>query len=350
MAQARDYHEILNYQPILIDALEALRQREIAQKAPFKARAYQTVLQQLKAHPTPIHAYEDIQHFTGLGDKLREKLHELFDTGHLQAAQRAKEDPTLQAMTTFQQVYGIGPTKARALVQAGIRTIPDLRTAVQKIPDLLHDKQRIGLQYYEDLLLRIPREEMVEHERLLLSSEPSPFTPTVVGSYRRLAPHSGDIDVLLRVPSHVPKKQATLQFRAYVQQLQTAGYIEQLLALGDHKCMAICRLPGGRPARRLDLLLTPEVESACALLYFTGSDQFNVAVRQHALQKGYTLNEHRLTPSEPSAPLPPPFHSEEDLFHFLGLAYIPPENRVDASSLRLRMKRPVLRKKPAEAE
>jgi len=118
--------------------------------------------------------------------------------------------------------------------------------------------------------------------------------------------------------------------------------------------MAICRLPG-QPARRLDLLLTPEAESACAQLYFTGSDQFNVAVRQHALQRGYTLNEHRLTPtteSTPSAspkPLPPAFHDEEDLFHFLGLAYIPPENRVDASSLRLRMKRPTL-KKPVVAE
>jgi len=113
--------------------------------------------------------------------------------------------------------------------------------------------------------------------------------------------------------------------------------------------MAICRLPG-RPARRLDLLLTPEEEYACALLYFTGSDQFNVAVRQHALQKGYTLNEHRLTPTTESTPKPPPFHDEEDLFHFLGLAYVPPENRVDASSLRLRMKRPTLKRPAAAAE
>ena len=34
----------------------------------------------------------------------------------------------------------------------------------------------------------------------------------------------------------------------------------------------------------------------CGILYFTGSDQFNKAMRSHALDQGFTLNEYSLRP------------------------------------------------------
>jgi DNA polymerase/3'-5' exonuclease PolX len=117
----------------------------------------------------------------------------------------------------------------------------------------------------------------------------------IVGSFRRQAATSGDIDVLLRVPKDTDKKEAKQHLEEYVHALKQHEYIEEVLALGEHKCMAISRIPGGK-ARRLDLLMTPNEEYAYAILYFTGSDKFNVAFRQHALQKGYTLNEHTLKP------------------------------------------------------
>ena len=118
--------------------------------------------------------------------------------------------------------------------------------------------------------------------------------------------------------------------------------------------MAISRLPlvpdATRVSRRLDLLVTPDEEYACALLYFTGSDRFNVAFRQHALQMGYTLNEHRIQrqgqrQEQDEKEVEVPYMArEEDLFDFLGLAYVAPVERVDDGSLRmklLRVKRPV---------
>jgi DNA polymerase lambda len=116
--------------------------------------------------------------------------------------------------------------------------------------------------------------------------------------------------------------------------------------------LAVCRLPGGK-ARRLDLLMIPRDQYAYALLYFTGSDRFNVAMRGWALEKGYTMNEHGMRPLA-SAPAsqghsatgehkmtvvkegvtePPYMSREQDIFHFLGLKWVPPTSRVDGEQV-----------------
>ena len=86
-------------------------------------------------------------------------------------------------------------------------------------------------------------------------------------------------------------------------------------------------------ARRLDLLMTPDEEYAYAILYFTGSDRFNVAFRQYALDKGYTLNEHKLTTFREGVSQPPYMKTEKDIFKFLGLRYIEPSKRVDGNQI-----------------
>ena len=79
--------------------------------------------------------------------------------------------------------------------------------------------------------------------------------------------------------------------------------------------------------------MTPDNEYAYALLYFTGSDKFNVAFRQYATNKGYTLNEHTLTPLRSDLPVPPYMENEKDIFNFLGLRYIEPSRRVDEKQI-----------------
>ncbi len=332
----------MDYRAVLVDALQTLKKRELAQKAPFKARAYDTVLRQIEQLSGPIRTMGDLAGIKGVGEKIREKAEEIFATGQLRAAEKAKASPSLSAHDALQGVYGVGPAKAAELIQQGITSIAALRHAVKENPVILNEKQHIGLHYYEDLLQRIPLQEMTAHEALLLQECPLPAE--LVGSYRRGAPSSGDIDVLLRVPPHQTPKDTKAMFYQFVQRLIDKGYIKAVLALGEHKCMAICALGADTPARRLDLLVTPDQEYPFALLYFTGSDRFNVAVRQHALTKGYTLNEHRIsrvTPVVPSelgdhllvTPIPV-MHTEEDILHFLELEYVPPMERVDATSLR----------------
>ena len=409
----------MDYKPVIIDALRVLEARDKAEKKPFSVRAYATVLRHLEAHPAPIRSLAEIPVFQGVGEKIKKKMEEIVETGRLEAAEKAKADYPLDALALFGGIYGIGPVKAKELVDMGLRTLTDLRVELHLRPDLLHEKQKAGLFYYEDLVERIPREEMREHEAYLQGilethcrdTNPTPCgdasvcftnTPlssgagsvskregyvceahacvslTIVGSYRRGAETSGDVDVLLRVPSAWTSLMCATYLHNFVMELETAGYMEYILALGEKKCMGIARLPShdGKDykARRVDFLITPEHEYACALLYFTGSDMFNVAFRQRALQKGYTLNEHGMTPcgdaqsspaqsrpagtaglvgaaglvsvcstntplSRGNVPAPPPFHTEQDIFRFLSLQYVEPSKRVEGA-LRTLIKRP----------
>jgi DNA polymerase beta len=342
----------MDYKPVIIDALRVLEARDRADKKPFSVRAYATVLRHLQAHPAPIRCLAEIPVFQGVGEKIKKKMEEIVETGRLEAAEKAKADYPLEALALFGGIYGIGPVKAGELVEMGLRTLTDLRVELHMRPDLLHEKQKAGLFYYEDLVERIPREEMREHEAYLVGTLPAcgerfptplshqarEVSITIVGSYRRGAETSGDVDVLLRVPSAWTSLMCASYLHKFVRALETAGYMEYVLALGEKKCMGIARLPAQNKARRVDFLITPEHEYACALLYFTGSDMFNVAFRQHALQKGYTLNEHFLA-SMGEKEVPPPFKTEEDIFRFLSLQYVEPSKRVEGA-LRTLIKRP----------
>jgi DNA polymerase/3'-5' exonuclease PolX len=326
---------IQDYKQIIIDSLDVLRKRDLADKSPFGARAYAKVISQLKQHTHPITSYEDVAHIDGIGEKIQKKIKEILETGSLASAEKAKELYNMDALDAFQNIYGVGPTKATELVTAGYTTINQLRGDLKKNPKLLNDKQKIGLKYYEDLLERIPREEMEEHYDtldFLLPDEMEEYDIEIVGSYRREAASSGDIDVLIRMPEGTPSKIAREHLALYVKMLQGFGYIEEILAIGEHKCMAISRIYNGK-ARRLDLLMTPDDEYAAAILYFTGSDRFNVAFRQYALNKGYTLNEHALKSIRADVAAVPYMATEKDIFKFLGLRYIEPSYRVDENQI-----------------
>ena len=324
-----------DYKQIIIDSLEVLRKRDVADKEVFSARAYAKVITQLKNYNGTITEYDDVKNITGIGAKMEKKIKEILETGTLAAAEKARELYNIDALDALQNIYGVGPAKATELVKAGIVSISQLRDEVKSNPKLLNDKQKIGLKYYEELLERIPRTEMEEHRDILqtlLPDEMSEYDTEIVGSFRREATNSGDIDVLIRVPFNADAKTAKANLELYVKMLEGFGYIEEILALGEHKCMAISRMYNGK-ARRLDLLMTPDEEYAYSILYFTGSDRFNVAFRQYAIDKGYTLNEHTLTPIKAGVQTPPYMKTEKDIFKFLGLRYIDPSKRVDGNQI-----------------
>lgn len=315
----------LDYKPLILNALETLRKKDTAEKRVFQARAYKKIIDQLKTTTKPVHSLEDLKHIEGAGEKIREKFKEILETGTLKAAERAKAEFPIELYDALQKIYGVGPVKAKDLVEKEkVTSIADLRAKVAINPKLLNEIQKAGLRYYEDINERIPRAEMEQHEALLMKHLPPTLTGIIVGSFRRKAISSGDIDMLLK---------GSAGFKEYVAVLKKEKYIVEVLAEGDKKCLAICKLREGAKGRRLDLLITPEAEYAYAILYFTGSDLFNVAMRRYALTKGYSLNEHILTPVEAGVAAVPYMESEKDIFNFLGLKYIEPEDRLGEAQI-----------------
>jgi DNA polymerase/3'-5' exonuclease PolX len=145
---------------------------------------------------------------------------------------------------------------------------------------------------------------------------------------------SGDIDLLVTYKESYGEASAIGSLGAIIESLTVSGYIVGTLVSGPKKYMGYVRLAPTLPARRLDILLTPPTEFPYAVLYFTGSDKFNIAFRRHCLTLGYTLNEHTLTPTKDGVPAVPPMSSEEDIFAFVGLKYVPPTERVDGRQIK----------------
>jgi len=321
---------------LILKYLTLLYNSELKEKDFFKARAYNKVIKGIKALKKPIHSFDDIKDLPGIGKKIQGKIEEIISTGRLagvgssadsEAARKAAES---KAITELSGVYGIGPTKALDLIAKGIMGVEDLKKPENA--GVLNEKQKIGLKYYSEFLERIPREEMKKHDlylkRVIKSvNKESNVVVDIVGSYRRKLETSGDIDVLICFPNESLEVQQEL-FTKIITKMRKNGYITDILAQGKHKCLAVCVLKKDVAVkhRRIDILLTPKDEYPYSLLYFTGSEAFNIQCRIKAKEKGYSLNEHGLYKNgEKDGEIN--FQSEKDILKFLGMKYVSPKLR-----------------------
>jgi DNA polymerase/3'-5' exonuclease PolX len=309
---------------IVIAELDILRRISTTESAGvFKARSYAAAIKAIEALPA-LETAADLptpKKGDGLGAEIRKKIAHILEHGSLDIPAAIRASAT--ALEAFQNIYGVGPKKAQDLIAAGYTTVAQLRTAAATNPKLLNKNQQVGLRYYDDLLTRIPRAEMDQHATTLMAAKPAALEGVIVGSYRRGAVNSGDIDMLIRTADATVDAGAALA--TFVSTLKASGYIREVLAQGPHKCLAISQLEGS-PARRLDLLVTPPEEFPFAVFYFTGCDTFNVAVRSHALERGFTLNEHALTQVSTGKPVGG-IKSERDIFTVLKIQWREPSER-----------------------
>ena len=270
----------------------------------FKIRAYDKVIKNIENINIPIISYEQIENIEGAGKSIKSKLKDIIE----------KEKHISEKEILFQdllKIYGVGPKKANELINVyKISSINELR---KKCENILTNSQKIGLRFYDDLQERIPRSEMLKHQKIIKKGE-------IVGSFRRKESSSGDIDVMLCMDIK--------EFNDFVNDLISKKYIKFVLARGDKKLLGICSLSDSSKHRRIDLIRNSEEEYPFMKLYFTGSAKFNIAFRQHCLKKGLSLNEHGFTPVIKG------LKTEKDIFKHVGLKYVEPENRIDENSLK----------------
>ena len=81
-------------------------------------------------------------------------------------------------------------------------------------------------------------------------------------------------------------------------------------------------------------LVTPDVGLlfwtfvSFAILYFTGSSEFNVRMREDALANGYTMNEYSMKHTVNKEIIDHNFTTEKEIFDFMGYDYLEPEMRI----------------------
>ena len=197
----------------------------------------------------------------------------------------------------------------------------------------LNHHQLVGIKYFEDVEKRIPRPELERMEKLIITVSKKIDTKmniTICGSYRRRCDTSGDIDMLLTHDDCQTKEDITYfqisPLSEFVRVLSAVGFLTDHLTIdGSTKYMGMCALPDSPYNRRIDIRFVPMNCYASALVYFTGSWNFNVEMRKYAISKGYSLSEYGVTKKSSGEIVP--FKTEKDLFAFLKYPYKEPWNR-----------------------
>jgi NAD-dependent DNA ligase/DNA polymerase/3'-5' exonuclease PolX len=309
-----------------IELMEKLSDIMLKQGEPFRARAYQKAQETIMSYPDDILNPSDLKGQSGIGSTIMEKLNEYIQTGTLEILEREKLNP----VNILTDVYGIGPKKAKELVDNGITSIDQLRAN----QNLLNDIQKVGLRYYEDILKRIPRSEIEDYKVIFENAFPKVLNSKmeIVGSYRRGAQNSGDIDVIITSNN-------VNVFSTFIDNLIKEKVITYVLSRGPTKSLVVAKIPSSDSYRRVDFLYTTPEEFPFAILYFTGSKVFNTVMRHIALEKGYTMNEHGLytmVDKKKGDKISNTFTNEEDIFDFLGLTYKAPNERIDGRAIILK--------------
>lgn len=146
----------------LIDLMGELYSYMVKSGEPFRARAYKKAEESLILFTQDITLsnYKNLglEKLPGIGEVIMKKIGEYIETGTLRILERERNDPK----NILTNVYGIGPKKAKELIEKGVTSIDDLR---KNKDTLLNDVQRTGLRYYEDILERIPRSEIDEFKK-----------------------------------------------------------------------------------------------------------------------------------------------------------------------------------------
>ncbi|MBU6178238.1 MAG: DNA polymerase/3'-5' exonuclease PolX [Verrucomicrobia bacterium] len=318
----------------LADTLEEIALLlELKGENPFKIRAYRAGAETVSQFPGDIVALAregKLEGIKGIGEALRQKLHELASTGHLAFHENLKAGFPPGLFELF-EIQGLGPKKIKALYETlGVDSVARLKELCEARE--VEKLAGFGPKSEEKILEAIAfREKNAERFRLgdvaapveeilaALRDHPDSLRAEVAGSYRRSKETLHDLDLLV----------ATGRPEAVIDWFVAQPWVSRILAHGPTK--ASINLASGL---QVDLRAVSNAEFACALAYFTGSKEHNVVLRGRAQDLGYTLNEYRLAVKDGSgADEPPVFESEAQLHRFLGLDFIPPELRENTGEI-----------------
>lgn len=303
----------------IIKNLKLLEEYETLNKQPFKARAYNKVINSIEMSTDMLNNLDDFANIKGIGDKIKDKIKEYFETGKINAVEKAMVVSKFSLKRKLANLYGVGPVKIKDLMEK-VNSFEELKEK----PELLNDKQKIGLKYYDDMIHRIPMYEGKKHYDIINKTFNKTYKDIefeLVGSYRRQNIDMGDIDILI-------KNRPDLELKNLINELKSSGYIIETLANGKNKFMGLCKLSSELPARRIDILIADPSYYYYALLYFTGSYQFNIYMRRIALQKNLSLSEYGFKDKKGKIiDTTDKIKSEKDIFDYLEIPYVLPENR-----------------------
>ncbi|MFC1704172.1 DNA polymerase/3'-5' exonuclease PolX [Candidatus Omnitrophota bacterium] len=303
----------------------------------FKIRAYERAAQNIEGLTEDIEVFvreNRVQDIPGVGKDLASKITEIVSTGKLKYLEElsASIPPGLLEVVS---IPSIGPKTAKLFYdQLHIEDIEGLEQAIRT--DELLGLPGIKEKTIENItrgisLLKKGRERM--HLAMAISIAGEFITTlknlkevkriSVGGSLRRMKETVRDIDILIISPQ--PQRVMDL--------FTTLPQVKRVLVKGHTKSSVLIQ-----EDVQVDLRVVENKSFGAALLYFTGSKNFNIKLRQRALKKEFKINEYGIFSTKGKKERFVTGKTEEEIFEVLDLGYIEPELREDTGEVELASK------------
>ncbi|KAL5117626.1 hypothetical protein ACEQ8H_004519 [Pleosporales sp. CAS-2024a] len=367
-----------------LEQLKKIRTARTLMEDEIGVRAYSTIIASIAAYPYKLSHARELAQLPGCDEKTAALFVEWTNTAKIQAVQDYEKDEAMTILRSFYDIWGVGVKTARHFYYHNHWT--ELDDIIEFGWNDLDRVQQIGVKYYAEFLVPIPRPEVEqiasvvrEHAVRLRDDR---ISVTIVGGYRRGKAESGDVDLIV---SH-PELDATAGLvREIVESLEETEWITHTLTLslknthrGQHalpfrsssssakgaagagfdtldKALVVWQNPkwpdrerdlARNPKaknpnlhRRVDIIVAPWRTVGCAVLGWSGGTTFQRDVRRYAKAiKGWKFDSSGIRSRSTGEAVflegphgvttGTPEDAEKAVFKGLGLEFIPPEYRV----------------------
>ncbi len=294
------------------------------QEVKFKPRAYAQAARAIEVLGDDIVLVAqrgELEQIPGVGSHIAAKIQEIVDTGKLKYYEELKKKVKVD-VESLRSIPFLGPKKIKKLYkELRVKNIKDLKKAIDrgKVRELDGFGEKTEKSFLEGIELlgtrpkRFPIKDIKPIARKMLTTLSKNKYVTkieIAGSFRREKKTVKDLDILL-VGKNVDNVMSLF-----------VSLGDKVLARGPTK--AAIRLKSGL---QVDLRVVGKDQWGAALLYFTGSKDFNIYLRKLALKKSWTLNEYALTEIATKDIISS--RTERGILKKLGLKWIKPKDRED---------------------
>jgi DNA polymerase (family 10) len=299
----------------------------------FRVGAYRKAAARIRETPTSVAQLAldgKAVRLQGIGKTIEGKIVEVVEDGEIHALTKRKAVVPAE-VAVFMRLPGLGPKTARRIWQElGITTVADLKAAAEagqlrgqagigqgteeKIVAALVQPAAAAAGPRRSLLGRtLPKLRAVVEE---LREHPASVQVDLAGSARRMRETVRDLDVIATARDS----------QELVDHFCSLPWVVDVAARGPTKATVV-----SHDGLRFDLRVVPPESYGSLLQHFTGSKNHNVAVREDAVRRGFSVSEYSVTVVETGEEHR--FEREEDVYRFLGYEWIPPELREDGGEL-----------------
>ena len=305
----------------------------------FRIRSLKTGLRTIKNFTVQIKNREQFNNIEGIGKGIKDRISEVLEFKKLKELDELCKNIDCENLgkkslkDELLDIVGVGESLVDKLLdEYKITSVNEFIKLVKDEKIKVSNTVNLGIKYYKKLNFNIPRQEITKTldylEKTIEKIDPW-IIIKICGSYRRQKLTSNDIDVLITTPFIIESDKKgkgegeEIIIQRIVSKLHEDKFlIDDITPRATNKYMGFCQYDN-KPVRRIDIRFIPLLSWYPALLYFTGSKDFNVQLRNHAKKLGYKLNEYGIFKGTKNIYV----DSEEEIFNILGMKYLEPHER-----------------------